>query len=115
MTRPILSVLVAILMSCAKRDDPPETVLAAAPNPSVHVMTLPEPPYDLPEAAGKDLALGFCVTCHSGRYITDQPRLARKTWTAEVDKMIKTYGAPIPPEKTAALVDYLVAANGHED
>jgi hypothetical protein len=44
--------------------------------------------------------------------VLDQPPLPRKTWEAEVEKMRKTYGAPVADEDVAAIVDYLVAIRG---
>ena len=50
--------------------------------------------------------------CHTPRYVLEQPPLPRKTWQAEVDKMRKTYGAPVPDEDVPPIVDYLVAVRG---
>ena len=46
------------------------------------------------------------------RYALEQPPLPRKTWEAEVDKMRKTYGAPVADEDVPAIVAYLVAVRG---
>lgn len=54
-----------------------------------------------------------CMLCHSQRYVVIQPPLSRKTWTAEVTKMQKTYGAPITDQQIEPLVDYLVAIRGN--
>ncbi len=113
MTRATLSVaaltLVALASSCDRRAPTPPV------DPNIHVFALPEDDPPLPEAPGKSLVVGSCLTCHSARYIGDQPKFPRKTWTAEVDKMKKTYGAPIAPESTKTIVDYLVATHGRED
>lgn len=69
-----------------------------------------EPP--LPEGPGKQAFEDSCRMCHSTRYVTDQPRLSRATWTAEVEKMRGVYGAPIPTERVASIVDYLASVNG---
>jgi len=49
-----------------------------------------------------------CSTCHSLDYIVmNSPFLARAAWEAEVRKMIKVMGAPIPDNDVAPIVDYL--------
>ncbi len=58
------------------------------------------------------MLLGACSTCHTLRYVLDQPPLTHGQWTAEVDKMRHAYGAPFPDEMTAPIVDYLVAVRG---
>ena len=46
-------------------------------------------------------------------YITTQPPgMPRRFWAAEVDKMRHAYGAEVPEDQVAAIVDYLVAAYG---
>jgi hypothetical protein len=52
------------------------------------------------------------VVCHSTRYITMQPAFPRAVWVAEVDKMRKTFGAPVTEEQAKTIVDYLVAIRG---
>jgi mono/diheme cytochrome c family protein len=84
-----------------------------APDPDVRTVTLPDlPAPDLPDAPGRAAFVGACQTCHTPRYLLDQPPLPRKTWTAEVDKMRHTYGAPVPDDLVAPIVDYLVAVRG---
>jgi hypothetical protein len=46
-----------------------------------------------------------CLICHTEDMIAGQ-RLTAAQWKAEVDKMV-TWGAPLPKEATAPLVDYL--------
>lgn len=99
------------LVACARADEAKVT----AADPSVHSLVLPEPPYELPEGPGRALVTGACMTCHSARYIANQPRFPRKVWAAEVEKMKKTFGAQVPEEKTSAIVDYLVATHGLGD
>lgn len=79
---------------------------------SVRFIELPEVEPDLPPGAARDAVLVNCVACHSTRYITIQPPLTRETWVAEVTKMRKTFGAPVPEEQVNAIVDYLVAVRG---
>jgi mono/diheme cytochrome c family protein len=64
-----------------------------------------------------ELARAHCGVCHSVDYITTQPRSfadPRATWTAEVAKMRKVYGATLTDEDAAKIVDYLVAAYGRD-
>lgn len=61
---------------------------------------------------GVELATGQCLLCHSADYISTQPRLPRAAWEASVKKMKEKYGAPVPADKTQALVDYLVKNYG---
>jgi hypothetical protein len=49
----------------------------------------------------------YCSTCHSTRYITMQPPLPAATWEAEVTKMVKTFGQPIPEEVQPKIIKYL--------
>lgn len=67
-----------------------------------------QPPY-LPPGPGKEAFVSNCLTCHSPRYVTNQPQFPRKTWEAEVNKMIKVYGAPIDDSDASKIVDYLAA------
>jgi hypothetical protein len=54
------------------------------------------------------LAEGECGTCHSRDYITTQPTgKGKEFWTAEVTKMVKTYGATIPDPDREKIADYL--------
>src|SRR5579862_9252627 len=50
---------------------------------------------EMPNGPSKDVYLANCVTCHSQLYVLMQPPFPRKTWTAEVEKMKKSYGAQI--------------------
>jgi len=69
-------------------------------------------PYYWPEfepGEGRDLVLGYCNTCHSPRYILMQPPLTHDQWAAEVTKMVKVFGMPIPDEAQPKIIDYLSA------
>jgi cytochrome c5 len=61
----------------------------------------------LAEGEGRAETESFCAMCHSTRYITMQPPLPGATWEAEVNKMIKTFGAPIPEASAKKIVSYL--------
>jgi len=99
--------MAGLLVACGHTDATP-----APPDPSVHTVNIvpDEPP--LPDGPGSAEVNASCRTCHSSRYLTSQPRLPRKTWTAEVEKMRTAYGAPVPD--AGPIVDYLVRVNGTE-
>lgn len=61
----------------------------------------------LAEGEGRVETESFCAMCHSTRYITMQPPLAAATWEAEVNKMVKTFGAPIPEASAKKITSYL--------
>lgn len=85
---------------------------APSPPSTVHTLRLPAETVVLPEGAGRDEVVSACAVCHTPRYVLEQPRFPRKTWAAEVDKMRKTYGAPVADEDVGPIVDYLVAVRG---
>ena len=63
----------------------------------------------------RDLVLGRCAACHSQDYIPmNSPFLDRKGWEAEVNKMVKVYGAPMQPDEMAKIVDYLATNYGKQ-
>jgi mono/diheme cytochrome c family protein len=70
---------------------------------------------DMPPGPGHEQFVTQCVVCHSPRYVLNQPLWPRKTWTAEVHKMAKAYGAPITPDEERDVVNYLVSWHGKED
>jgi hypothetical protein len=56
-----------------------------------------------------------CSICHSADYIQmNSPFMNKAAWEAEVRKMIKVMGAPIPEDEVAVIVDYLVRNYGIE-
>ena len=62
---------------------------------------------ELEPGKGRDTVLGNCSMCHSVTYITMQPPLPAATWKGEVEKMIKTFGAPIQEAQAAEIIQYL--------
>ncbi len=79
---------------------------------SVHEIFINHDEPEFPEAEGKDIFTGNCMTCHTLRYISSQPNFPRKTWEAEVNKMISKYHAPIDSMTGVKIVDYLVKVKG---
>jgi len=71
--------------------------------------------YQLPEEASKfrdgpnlEIAQNNCTACHSADYIrTQPPKKGQAFWAAEVNKMIKTYKAPIAETDVKEIVEYL--------
>jgi hypothetical protein len=54
-----------------------------------------------------------CSTCHSLDYVVmNSSFLARSAWEAEVRKMMKVMGAPIPENDVAPIVGYLTQYYG---
>jgi cytochrome c551/c552 len=64
---------------------------------------------------GADLANGQCLTCHSVEYVVTQPRMPRSFWKASIEKMRAKFGADIPEDQLAPILDYLVANYGKPD
>jgi mono/diheme cytochrome c family protein len=79
----------------------------SVPDAQHGVIAYPLYPPQLAEGEGQAEAAGYCSMCHSTRYITMQPPLPPATWKAEVTKMKKTFGATIPDEATAKIIQYL--------
>ena len=72
-----------------------------------------ERPVVLKDAQGRTAVENFCSGCHSLDYIRiNAPFMNRQTWTAEVNKMIQAFGAPISQQDAAAIIDYLSANYG---
>jgi hypothetical protein len=67
----------------------------------------PSFPPELAAGEGLQETTSFCNLCHSTRYITMQPPLPAASWDAEVTKMIKAYGAPIPEASANKIRLYL--------
>jgi hypothetical protein len=76
-------------------------------DPVYEVSAYPRYTPELAEGEGRAETASFCSLCHSTRYITMQPPLPAATWEAEVSKMRKTLGAPIPDASAALIVKYL--------
>jgi len=74
-----------------------------------------EDKYKLKQAPGVDKVQASCSICHSNDYIQlNSTFLTRKAWDAEVNKMIKAFGAPVKAEDVKPIVDYLVKNYGKE-
>jgi hypothetical protein len=61
----------------------------------------------------RELVETRCVACHSLDYIKINSRFMNQTtWDAEVQKMVKKFGAPLDSTETKAIIDYLVKNYG---
>jgi mono/diheme cytochrome c family protein len=86
------------------------SVISAETASTIQRISLPHyAPLNLPPGPGKDVFAAACISCHSTRYITTQPPMNQSQWTAEVHKMIKTYGAPVAEEQVGPTVQYIMA------
>jgi hypothetical protein len=57
----------------------------------------------------------YCSSCHSVDYIQmNAPFMKKAGWEAEVRKMIKVMGAPVPDDEVARIVNYLAVNYGIE-
>ena len=80
----------------------------------VHSISLPRYPPEIAEGPNVETYRNDCLTCHTARYVSMQPRFSKTVWQNEVKKMVDAYGAPIPEKDQALIVEYLVAVKGVE-
>lgn len=67
-----------------------------------------EKPVQLKQAPGLDKVEANCAACHSLDYIQmNSPYPNAATWEAEVNKMIKAFGAPIDETDAKTILEYL--------
>jgi cytochrome c553 len=86
----------------------------AQKNPSVKSIELPadNPTAKLKPGPRADTTELNCMGCHSTDYIVRQPGADAEHWQAEVNKMIKLYGASVSDADAKVIVNYLAAAYG---
>lgn len=101
----LISSCLFMLIAC-NEEQSPVTTLANEPTNLNSIHT------ELPDAPGYEIFKTNCTSCHSARYIQMQPELPEKTWTAIVNKMQKSFGAPINDSSAKQIVQYLVAIKG---
>ena len=91
-------------------------IIATTFTASVHgkeiTLELPPETSTFKPEPGVELAQTFCLQCHSVEYSSTQPPMPRKFWEGIVVKMRDKFGAPVPAEMDAKIVDYLVKAYG---
>lgn len=67
----------------------------------------------LKQAPGVDAVMHNCGACHSLDYVViNSPFPSAKLWEAEVQKMIKVFGAPIDEKDAKEISDYLAKNYG---
>lgn len=72
-----------------------------------------EPEFRLRDGAGREMAEGFCGTCHSTDYIAINSRfMDEQKWTAVMEKMVRAFGAPIDADSQKIIVRYLTEQYG---
>jgi sulfite dehydrogenase (cytochrome) subunit B len=91
-----------------------KTMLALAALPLVTGAALAEErTVSIRDAPGREAVEVNCGACHSLDYIrTNAPFMTPQVWTAEVNKMINAFGAPIAPEDAKTIIDYLIRNYG---
>ena len=91
----------------------PLVARAAAPLELKSVkVDLPDSDRMFPAGPGSDAINNNCLACHSAGMVLNQPALSKQAWTAEVNKMINNYRAPIDLEDVGTIVEYLTALKG---
>jgi hypothetical protein len=91
----------------------PLTARAAAPFELKSVtVDLPAGDRMFPDGPGSDAVNNNCLACHSAGMVLNQPALSKTAWSAEVDKMINFYKAPVDSGDVAAIVEYLSHIEG---
>jgi len=55
----------------------------------------------------------YCLMCHSGGMVLTQPPLPLSVWQAELNKMIKVYGCPLPESSVDDLAGFIKEQNEH--
>lgn len=115
-----VALLSTLLMSCVQKPTPvalkgERAQHSYAKNGSLSVINIVSETPELPEHKGKDVFINYCGICHSLQYILIQPKFTKKVWEDEVHKMVEKYGAPISPEISTQVVDYIMALQAKEE
>jgi len=100
-TRLLFVLLLAIVLAL---------ILKYGANAAPIAYTLPPETAAFPPGPNLETVMNNCTGCHSADYIFIQPTGAKfkeDFWRAEVNKMIKVYGAPIAEADIGKIVDYL--------
>jgi virginiamycin B lyase len=83
------------------------SAIAAALLSSIFPATAQQPGQGFPEGAGKSLVLGICGSCHDINRVT--AGYTPEGWRTVI-RMMQNFGAPIPQEQVATIMDYLTAS-----
>ena len=98
----------------AEKPEPP-AVHSFSVNGSVREMSIGLENPKFPDGPGKQEFMSYCAMCHSLRYISMQPSFPRKTWEAEVTKMVVNYKAPIDSVTCNKIIDYLASVSTNKE
>lgn len=103
----LLSVFsLAQLSGCKEKS--PSSNIESHPKKVVDLATFSS---QLPAGKNIEKVQANCMICHSLEYINMQPKLSKKAWEKTVDKMIHSFGAPVPDSVVRGeIVDYLVSS-----
>ncbi len=105
MTKRIIFLILALLGTALAQQ-------TAMSGDTVHSITLSKIRVELKPGPGMEKTAGYCNVCHSLDYITTQPAFSGKQWGGTVNKMVKVFGAPIPPDVAREITAYLGTAYG---
>jgi len=88
------------------------SVMAVAALAFASLALAQESKLSLVDAPGKEKA-AQCIACHSIDYISMNSHFLDKAgWTAEVNKMVNAYGAPVAKADVEAIAEYLARNYG---
>jgi hypothetical protein len=96
--------------STARADEAPRRPVQRWAKVSVE---LPVSEASFPPGDGAEIT-GQCLICHSAGMVLRQPPLTKDEWTAEINKMRNSFGAPLPSGQVEALARYLYRINGRK-
>ncbi len=109
-----LLALAATFCRDAAAEPKPLTIVSAA-GVTLHSLRVELPdPGRMFSGMQADAVNNNCLACHSAGMVLNQPHLSRADWQALVDKMRKTYKAPIADADVPAIVDYLGGLSGDQ-
>jgi hypothetical protein len=96
-----------------RRRDLPALLLGLALAAPCAAWPADETAIELADGVHRDKVRAACSMCHSLDYIVmNSPILDRGGWEKTVAKMARVYGAPLTPEDSALIVEYLAAHYG---
>ncbi len=69
--------------------------------------------FELRPGQGRELVEQNCNSCHTAAYVQmNSPFLNEQQWTAEVNKMVNVFHAPVAREEIPQIIAYLTAQYG---
>jgi hypothetical protein len=110
MIKMVVLLIALITISCSSGDrDSTDQFIIKDP-----VIKMEDYQVNLRTADGLNELKVSCTICHSLRYIEMQPDFPSSTWETLVNKMRKTFGAPIPDSTADKILHYLVQVKGEK-